>query len=1557
LALQLVGAQEPPGEPPSGFGPADLRSAYAVTSSGGDGVTVGIVDAYDQPHAETDLATYRSTFGLPPCTTDNGCFRKVDQRGGTSYPAADYGWGAEIDLDIEMVSAICPNCHILLVEADTASLYDLPAAVDTAVALGAVVVSNSYGGYEIGAMTGLESHYIHAGVPIFASSGDSGYGVLFPASSGHVVSVGGTSLAAANNARGWTETAWLDTGSGCSAYFAKPVWQSDAGCSNRTVADVAAVADPTTGVAAFDPDFQGWGVWGGTSAASPIVAAMAAIAHSPNSASELASDIYANSAYFNDVTSGANGACNSSYLCTAGPGYDGPTGLGTPNGVSAFGAFNGIRIRGTVTGPGGAPLAKIQVTASSGAVHYSAVTAADGTFAVAVIAGTYTLSFLDPSAQYAGGYYASSGYTVDAASATPVVGTTGDVTGIDVQLPADAVIRGTVTGSGGAPFSGIAVAATAGPLTLKATTGLDGNYEIPVPPGSYTVSFTDSIGGQGPGYYSSSGFVPDAASATQVVVGTADVAGISVRLPWAPGQTWTRQFGPATTSGVAVDGAGNIAVIGEGFLRLYRWDGALLWSRPFEGEANAVAVDRAGNIAVGGKGVDSALLTVYAPDGTERWSRQFSPPDDSTWSYGMGTFINGIAADAAGDIAVVGQTSGTLPGQTKANWEGVPDTDAFVRLYSPDGSELWTRQFGTQATDTALGVAADPWGNIVVVGNTDGTLPGQLVQSGGAFVRAFAHDGSERWTRQFGAGYEVGSSVAVDQTGHVLVTGYTFAGGDQTWAAFLRRFDPDGTEDWARQFDDSSSGVAVDPAGNAVVVGTTQYKNPAGLNVQDIVVRTFGRDGSQDSRVQFGSGVWDLASGIAVDAGGNVVVSGSTWGTMPGQTSSGNEDGFVRRIGGTDPGPTLTVMAYDRAITAGDPLPQFEVAYSGFGDGDTPASLDGTLAVTTTADTGSPAGTYPITPSGLTSAKYRINYVPGTLTMTPAAPILTVTAVDTVKYYGDPMPALAASYSGFVDGDTPSSLGGTLAFTTTAFDGSPVGRYPITPWGLESSKYAIRYVTGTLTIPKLAETLRIDPAGTTGIRVGGTFSVKVVESSIVPTTGVQASVTFDQNLLQITSVTVDQPYVDAAIVVGPTAVVIARANATGKLTQMAAALLPPDTIAPGDADFLTITFKAIASGATDLGLPVGPLDAALLDGRTDRYGLALPVATTGGTVTICGATATQSCPAILNLESTDSVASVTRQAQVVFGSTWPSGLITLTSGNSSQALADLESGAIQLAGVTRPLTTAEKASLYAWQIGSDAMTIAVHDSPEMSFLSDITTAQVRDIYDGSDTYWDQDGLGGPHLPIVARSDALGSDTRDDLLRLFGVSDTSEQATIAATGLSRLTGRSDEAAAALNDYQIVYTSLTNVASPGLKPLALNGMTPNVQTVQNGTYPAIRQLFLVVRKAEVGGRGSDSAVVMAEDYVNFLSSPAGQGAVAAAGFVQVSAPATPPIPDWDIDLDGVVGLSDLGIVTGAWAQTSTIPGWIRADVNNDGAIGLADIGAIMRRWGATGFVPPK
>jgi IPT/TIG domain/Subtilase family len=348
-----------------GLDPAELRSAYNIPTSGGASQTIALIDAFGYPAAEADLATYRAAYGLPPCTKKNGCFEKVNEQGGAGdYPAAEPGWDGEAALDEDMASAACPECHILLVEGSGEFPEDLGEAVDTAARLGATEISNSYGYPEqlkefcgTNGCSRFDKDYSHPGALILASAGDAGFEdtyseeglqTNFPAGSPNVVAVGGTALHKdAGNARGWQEEVWNElelhagTGGGCTKFDAKPSWQADSGCADRTDNDVAAVAAVETGVS-VRIDHR-WEVFGGTSVASPLVAGIEA--HASSAVRSLGAEaFYENPGSLFDVTEGFNWdpldghseCAPHEYLCNAEVGYDGPTGLGTPDGVIAL---------------------------------------------------------------------------------------------------------------------------------------------------------------------------------------------------------------------------------------------------------------------------------------------------------------------------------------------------------------------------------------------------------------------------------------------------------------------------------------------------------------------------------------------------------------------------------------------------------------------------------------------------------------------------------------------------------------------------------------------------------------------------------------------------------------------------------------------------------------------------------------------------------------------------------------------------------------------------------------------------------------------------------------------------------------------------------------------------------------------------------------------------------------------------------------------------------------------------------------------------------------------
>ena len=561
---------------PSGYRPADLQSAYGLTAAaaaGGSGVIVAVIDAYNAPTAEADLAAYRAAFGLPPCTSAgaNPCFRKVNQRGQASpLPAADSGWATEISLDLDMVSAICPNCSILLVEADSSFLDDLGAAVNYAVAAGAKYISNSYGGPEDGSSASLDTlFYKHPGVVITASTGDEGYegylagaamsGNEYPSVSPWVVAVGGTTLRTAANARGWTESAWSEAGSGCSVYEARPPWQASGltACSRRMVADVSAVADPNTGVAAV---YGGnWYQLGGTSASAPIVAAAYALAGTPAGGTWPVSYPYGHGG-LNDPTGGNNagGSCSPDpgLWCTGVVGYDGPTGLGTPNGTAALGAP-------------GLPGAPTGITATPGSGSAQVVWSAPGSdggnaitsyTAIALPGGNSCTWSAGPLACTVTGLSGGSSYTftvratnavgtgpaLESSSAVAIVSAPGAPTGVagsrgDAQV---AVAWSAPASSGGLPITGYTATAspggascvwTSGPLTCTVPGLANGTAY------TFTVSASNAAGASPPSAASAPVTPSTVPGQPQAVAGTPGNAAAVV--------TWQA---PASNGGAAV---------------------------------------------------------------------------------------------------------------------------------------------------------------------------------------------------------------------------------------------------------------------------------------------------------------------------------------------------------------------------------------------------------------------------------------------------------------------------------------------------------------------------------------------------------------------------------------------------------------------------------------------------------------------------------------------------------------------------------------------------------------------------------------------------------------------------------------------------------------------------------------------------------------------------------------------------------------------------------------------------------------------------------------------
>jgi len=618
---------------PSGYGPADLQSAYNLTTlsaSAGAGRTIAIVDAQDDPTIESDLAFYRSTFGLPPCTSASGCFQKVNQFGQTSpLPSPDAGWAEEIALDLEMASAICPNCNLLLVEADSTNDADLDAAENTAAAWpGVVASSNSWGGPEFG--TSEESYFNHPGIAITVSSGDSGWGVEYPASSAYVTAVGGTSLVQDGSTRGWSETVWFTnseegTGSGCSFYIAKPSWQTDTGCGKRMVGDVSAVADPATGVAVYDTyGGSGWAVFGGTSVSAPLIAGVYALASPPNPGDYPVSYAYANPSAFFDVTSGRNfpRTCTPAYFCTAEPGYDGPTGWGTPNGV---GGFQPLSVNDFSISASPAALSLLQGTSGTSTIS-TAITTGGAQTVNLTISGVPSgaTATLNPTSITAG---ASSTLTV--AAGTAAVGTyTLTITGTGASATHTTTVALTVSTP---PLNDFSISANPASVTLAQGTSGTSMIATAVTSGnSQTVNLT--ISG-----------LP--AGATATLNPTSVTAGDSSTL--------------TLSAGTAAPGAYTLTIIGTGAYATHSTSVTLVVT-PSVADFSIAASPS--SITVGKPGIGTFKVTVSAINGfSGRVTFSVAGLPSKVAGVFLPSFVNGSGTTYF--IFVVGQkqTSGTFP--------------------------------------------------------------------------------------------------------------------------------------------------------------------------------------------------------------------------------------------------------------------------------------------------------------------------------------------------------------------------------------------------------------------------------------------------------------------------------------------------------------------------------------------------------------------------------------------------------------------------------------------------------------------------------------------------------------------------------------------------------------------------------------------------------------------------------------------------------------------------------------------------------------------------------
>jgi DNA-binding beta-propeller fold protein YncE len=815
-----------------GYSPQDLRSAYKIPTAVGSTQTIALVDAYGYSTAEADLAKYRERYGLEPCTKGNGCFRKVNEKGEeANYPPNNEEWSLESALDLDMASAACAKCHLLLVEATTENPADTAESVNTAAKLGATEISNSYGypeGYEpYCGKTGcaeFSNDYKHTGVFVTASAGDSGYnnhffGLAspdFPATSPNVVAVGGTSLHKAANARGWSEQVWnepagkIGTGGGCSKFESKPAWQTDKGCAKRMDNDVAAVAAVETPVSVYSSLIAGgWEDFGGTSASSPLMAGIAAHA-SAHTRSLGADAFYEAPGSLFDVTTGSNGTCTppseDAYFCNAEVGYDGPTGLGTPNGV-----------------PAGPPPSVVTGVASL--VARSSATL-NGT--VNPNGGEVGVCKLEFGTSVA--YGSSAGCVPSPGSGEGVVGVSAAVSGLVGNTTYHfRVVASNVGGSGVGSDQTFKTLATA-PSELQFAASI-GHYE------------NSEIKFRGPSVVA----VDPSGNAWVADRGNRRVVEFNAE------RKYVRQFGEEGSGpgqfmgigGVATSASGHVFVSDPGNYRVQEFGPAGEFVRSFTGhlfEPGGVAVDAEGNVWVlnsrnypeGGRVVE------FSPTGgfLGAWGSSGSGAGQLGWAYGL--------AVAGGHVYVAENVNQRV--------QEFSTTGEFVRQFDEKGS-------GNGKSNQPYGIAAAPGTGNLYVSEAGGSRVQEFSPTGG-FVAAFGSAGSGNG--QFGALSPQG--VAAGPSGRVLVADTAnnrvqeWAGGEApSYLASITHY-----ENSEIRFR-SPNAVAVDPAGN-IWVADSGNQRLVEFNAARKYVRQFGEEGS-------GPGQFQGIGGIATNAAGDVYVS------------------------------------------------------------------------------------------------------------------------------------------------------------------------------------------------------------------------------------------------------------------------------------------------------------------------------------------------------------------------------------------------------------------------------------------------------------------------------------------------------------------------------------------------------------------------------------------------------------------------------------------------------------------------------------------------------------
>jgi DNA-binding beta-propeller fold protein YncE len=880
-----------------GFSPADLASAYKLPSKGGSGLTIAIVAAYDYPTAEADLAVYRSRYGLSACTTANGCFKKVNQKGETkNYPEPEWGWSTEMALDLDMASAICPECKIILVEGNEPYDAELWAAVDTAAALGATVISNSWGRDESASELEGDKHFNHPGVPITAATGDWGYGTLYPAASPYVIAVGGTSLRKdAGSTRGWTEEVWSGAGSGCSPYEAKPKWQTDAKCGKRVIADVAAVSDPATGVSIYDSyEFEGWSVFGGTSAATPILAGVEALSSGATRAAGPEA-FYKAPTWLADITVGQNAlgyagvACTppteSEYLCTGELGYDGPTGNGVPiltvSGKPAVASrasevkSYSATLQGTVNPEGSATTYQFEYGESAAygeRVPVQLGNAGSGTTKVAV---SGAVANLNPERTYhyrlvatnAKGTTYGEDHTFYTASPTWAPTPTYSSTFGS---------KGTGDGQFNVPV-GVAVESSNGVIVV-----LD-NENSTVQEFTESGAFIRKFGSKGTGngqFEAPNGVATDpkgniwVADTSNNRIQQFTEAGAFIRAVGSEGSGNGKFLYPA---GVATDAEGNVWVADAGNNRIqgFTESGAFIRSFSTGLAPTGIAVDADGNIwntnalnltnVVEQRSPTGALMRSFGTDG--RTKGQFTQP-------------RGLAIDANGNVWVTDGNHNFFYGSNYSRVQVFSKWGVFEGEFGTEGSGP-----GQMQQPTAL--ALDPRGNVWIAGGFGNPridkwkVPSPWPPT---YSTALGTKGSGngQFNGPTGVAVEPGNGVVVAlDSANNTVQEFTESG------AFIRKFGSKGTGNG--QFE-APNGVATDPKGNIWVADTSNNRIQQ-FTEAGAFIRAVGSEGSGNGKFLYPYAVTTDAEGNVwvADSGNNRIQKFSETGTYLSQFATGSE--------------------------------------------------------------------------------------------------------------------------------------------------------------------------------------------------------------------------------------------------------------------------------------------------------------------------------------------------------------------------------------------------------------------------------------------------------------------------------------------------------------------------------------------------------------------------------------------------------------------------------------------------------------------------------------------